>query len=74
MAADVDPGVTRVGIPHELFQTSISPVSIPRNSTAYDVSADGQRFLMYSTVKQESAPITIVQNWSEELKQRVPTR
>jgi serine/threonine protein kinase/Tol biopolymer transport system component len=74
MAADVDPGATRVGIPHELFQTSIASISIPRSSTAYDVSADGQRFLMYSTGKQESAPITIVQNWQEELKQRVPTR
>jgi hypothetical protein len=43
----------------------------------YDVTADGQRFLM---VKQKDrAPISasqmiLVQNWLEELKARVPTR
>ncbi len=43
----------------------------------YDVSPDGQRFLM---VKQKDrAPISasqmiLVQNWLEELKARVPTK
>jgi hypothetical protein len=40
--------------------------------TNYDVSADGQRFLM---VKRESGVAYLnVQNWVEELKARVPGR
>ena len=36
---------------------------------AYDVSADGQRFLV-NTFEEEttSAPITVVVNWTAELK------
>jgi hypothetical protein len=42
----------------------------------YDVSADGQRFLMMKEEARDTnaAPsINVVQNWFEELKQRVPT-
>jgi hypothetical protein len=42
----------------------------------YDVSPDGQRFLMLKPVEsQSSAPaqINVVLNWFEELKQKVPT-
>jgi len=42
----------------------------------YDVTADGQRFLMIKETSTESAgppPIIIVQNWLEELKRLVPT-
>jgi hypothetical protein len=41
----------------------------------YVVSSDGKRFLM-STVSEEAStsPITVILNWQEELKQRVPTR
>ena len=46
------------------------------SSRNYDVSGDGKRFLM---VKQPANPaaapqIIVVQNWTEELQQRVPTR
>jgi serine/threonine-protein kinase len=43
--------------------------------TNYDVSADGQRFLMLKPSDEEPAPtqIIVVQNWFEELKARVPT-
>jgi hypothetical protein len=39
----------------------------------YDVSSDGQRFVM---IKDEagSGRLNVVLNWQEELKQRVPTR
>jgi serine/threonine protein kinase len=73
MAADVNPTTSAVGIPHELFQTPISYVSV-RNSAAYDVSADGQRFLIYSTGQRADAPITVVLNWFTELQQRVPVK
>ena len=42
----------------------------------FDVSADGQRFLMVKAggASDASAPVTIVvvQNWHEELKRLVP--
>jgi hypothetical protein len=42
----------------------------------YDVSPDGQRFLMVKSSEQEAAAptqINVVLNWFEELKQKVPT-
>ena len=42
--------------------------------TNYDVSPDGQRFLMIKASEQESeaTQINVVLNWFEELKGRVP--
>jgi len=42
----------------------------------YDVSSDGQRFLMVKEVEQSSAAtqINVVLNWFTELKQRVPAK
>jgi Tol biopolymer transport system component len=44
----------------------------------YDISPDGQRFLMVKDASaDETAPprsLIVVQNWVDELKQRVPTR
>jgi hypothetical protein len=37
----------------------------------YDVSPDGQRFLMLKPIEQ-GAQINVVLNWFEELKQKVP--
>jgi eukaryotic-like serine/threonine-protein kinase len=48
----------------------------PATLTNYDVSPDGQRFLMLKPSEQaQAAPtqINVVLNWSEELKRRVPT-
>ena len=42
----------------------------------YDVSPDGQRFLMLRPVEGEQAAptqINVVLNWTEELKRLVPT-
>ena len=40
----------------------------------YAIASDG-RFLMNVTVDEPAtSPITVVLNWQEELKQRVPTR
>jgi eukaryotic-like serine/threonine-protein kinase len=52
---------------------------IGQTSRTYDVSVDGQRFLMIKdapTDNQAAAPatITVVLNWLEELKQRVPIK
>ena len=39
----------------------------------FDVTRDGQRFLMLEPTEQASSHLVIVLNWFEELKQRVPT-
>ena len=42
---------------------------------AWDVTADGKRFLLVTPVgPSASVPFTVVLNWSEELKQRVSTK
>jgi predicted Ser/Thr protein kinase len=61
------------GSPRKLFQGPYLPT--PLSNPNYDVSADGQRFLMLKPVDQEqNAPtqINVVLNWFEELKQKVP--
>ncbi len=39
---------------------------------AYDVTPDGQRFLLAKTSEQGSREISVVLNWFEELRQKVP--
>jgi hypothetical protein len=65
------------GKPRMLFEGQYLTTPFPAMSAAYDVSPDGQRFLMVEEPEQATATtqqINVVLNWSEELKQRVPTR
>jgi Tol biopolymer transport system component len=64
------------GIPQPLFDMPPAPPALAENGLfTWDVSADGQRFLVPTpTAGDAGSPITVVLNWSEELKQRVPTR
>jgi Tol biopolymer transport system component len=62
------------GNPRMLFEKPYVPA--PGTTPNYDVSPDGQRFLMLKPSEQgQSAPtqINVVLNWFEELKRRVPT-
>ncbi len=60
------------GKPRMLFEGRYQPS--PVQSTNYDVSPDGQRFLMLKPTDQAApAQINVVLNWFEELKRRVPT-
>jgi hypothetical protein len=74
MAVDVTLEPTfAAGRPHQLFEGAYA-LSIPIRG--YEVAPDGRRFLMIQE-KEEApeAPITqiiLVQNWFEELKQKVP--
>jgi hypothetical protein len=36
----------------------------PRRVLDYDVSADGQRFLLLASDADSSPPITLIQNWA----------
>jgi serine/threonine protein kinase/Tol biopolymer transport system component len=75
MAVDIttQPGFA-AGKPRMLFAGRYQ--ATPVQSADYDVSSDGQRFLMLKPVEHmEAGPaqINVVLNWSEELKQKVPT-
>ena len=60
--------------PRMLFEGRYEQPPVPVHN--FDVSPDGQRFLMLKPVEQEQAAptkINVVLNWFEELKQKVPT-
>jgi serine/threonine-protein kinase len=63
------------GKPKVLFEGRYFAVQPPLAGTAYDVSLDGQRFLMVKETEATTSntQINVVQNWFQELKQRVPT-
>jgi Tol biopolymer transport system component len=62
------------GTSHALFDVEIPETNQPY-PTDYAVTADGQRFLVNTVVDQPNRPaLTVILNWNEELKQRVPTR
>jgi eukaryotic-like serine/threonine-protein kinase len=74
MAVDIttQPGFA-AGKPRMLFEGRYEPAPVPIAN--YDVSPDGQRFLMLKPTEQAQASptqINIVLNWFEELKRRVP--
>jgi serine/threonine protein kinase/Tol biopolymer transport system component len=57
-------GSFEVGAVKTVFQTSVSGAR-----WQYDVTADGQRFLMNTALEQKaSAPLTVVLNWTAGLK------
>ena len=60
--------------PTVLFEESYATDPVFGGNPNYDVSLDGQRFLMVeSTGAGESATVTLVQNWFQELERLVPT-
>ena len=67
VAVDVNASgnAVRLGTPHDLFQT----VGIQREYGAFDVTADGKKFLLNSgNLKEGSDPFTLVLYWPTELK------
>jgi hypothetical protein len=70
MSVAVEGGSTfRVGNPIRLFEGgTTSP------GRTYDVSPDGQRFLMIKEGGRADGTAIVVQNWGEELKRLVPAK
>jgi hypothetical protein len=63
------------GRPRMLFQGKYVRSDFPLTGTAYDVTADGQRFLMVEeTGGTTPTQINVVVHWDEELKRRVPVK
>ena len=60
--------------PRVLFEGQYFTNRFPQMSAVYDVSPDGQRFLMIKEGDETSpsSQIVVVQNWLDELAQRVP--
>ena len=74
MAVRVDAGQTfRPGTPEKLFS---GPYFTGLVGMTYDVSQDGRFLMIKNSTATLSTPqrILVVDNWFEELKQRVPTR
>src|SRR6266545_1641979 len=58
--------VFEAGVPKALFETRILVLTTFRNH--YVVTGDGQRFLINSGLEETSTPISVVVNWTEDLK------
>ena len=71
MAVDITTDPTfAAGTPKLLFEGVYYSYG-PR--AAYDVTPDGQKFLMIKTGEQQVTELNVIQNWFEELKRLVPT-
>ena len=63
--------------PRNAIKLFSGPYCMSLNGRTYDVTPDGQRFVMVKIPGQsvtESPRIIVVDNWFEELKRRVPVR
>ncbi|HTS34975.1 MAG TPA: protein kinase [Candidatus Solibacter sp.] len=63
-----NPSTFEVGESKVLFDAENMSPNIA--SSQYDVSSDGQRFIVITTGDEGSLPLTVVQNWTEELKKK----
>jgi Tol biopolymer transport system component len=68
MAVSVDAagGTFKAGLPRALFTTSITGVH--HSFWQYDVTRDGQKFIINIRLEQSLQPITLYANWERELK------
>ena len=67
MAVDVKPGTSfEASVPKTLFDTRV--LSLTDFGNHYAVSADGQRFLINSTIETNASPISVLVNWTASLK------
>ncbi len=61
------------GRPRVLFEGSYFSSSISTGYQYYDISPDGQRFLMIKEAGTGPSQINVILNWFDELKRLVPT-
>ncbi|MCH8142844.1 MAG: PD40 domain-containing protein [Proteobacteria bacterium] len=65
--------VLSVGHPEALFSVDSSVVRSSNKARFYDVSADGERFLMVETERERGATLVVILNWLDEVERLVPT-
>lgn len=64
------PQAVAIGAPQELFPTAVPP-DLGDNRFPWDVSADGNRFLLQQTASSENvAPLNVIVNWRSRLEKR----
>ncbi len=63
----------KAGRPRVLFEGLYLSTRISLGYQYYDISPDGQRFLLIKAEEGSTAHINVVLNWFEELKRLVPT-
>jgi len=71
MALPVAVGSTiEAGVPNALFDVHLLPTGTgaPYSYYQYDVTRDGQRFLVNTPLENATVPITVVLNWTASLK------
>jgi hypothetical protein len=70
MAVSVSASATfESGIPVTLFQTHRRQPISSQDVFSYDVSLDGQKFLIETRVDEpKSAPLTVLLNWSAQME------
>jgi Tol biopolymer transport system component len=70
MAAEVKPGSDfAVGLPVPLFDSGLRPEGLTESRSSFVVAPDGQRFLVNTNAEEAArVPITVVVNWTGELK------
>jgi hypothetical protein len=60
-----------IGTPQRLFEwPGIADVANVSSYSRFDVSADGERFLVQEALPETQSRVTIVQNWFEEFRDR----
>ena len=73
VSIEIQPEV-RTGRPVFLFEGSYrGGASTPPGYQYYDVTPDGESFVMVKEPEQQEGQINVVVNWFEELKRLVPT-
>jgi len=71
VSVETDP-TFRAGRSEVLFEGRYVITSFQLGNQYYDISPDGQRFLMIKAEEEAAAQINVVLNWFEELKRLVP--
>ena len=66
-SVSTSPSLT-IDVPKGLFVIGASSPS--QTNFSYDVSADGERFVLAEQVEEESTTVRVVQNWYEEFRDR----
>ena len=66
-------GHVGTGSMKEFIQQDCSELGANRHLANYDVSADGESFIMLESDEAMPTEINVVLNWFEELKHLVPT-
>ncbi len=74
IAVDSTGSTFKWGVPATLFPAPYSGFEGGVGPRNYDLSPDGRRFLTLKDVRanSEATQLVVIENWFEELKQRVP--